>query len=158
MRWSEGGKKTLNIMASAYTSYNSYISCPSPKLELLSKMPLVISVWLYWLLLEELCNNQKGIHWEGGANIGNCVVLYSTVFSLLCCIVMSFLELFVLHFVVVCSGRSRPWAKGGGGGARFSSFCNSLFFTQNKGGPPSSSPRSTTVVFYSITMFSWLVL
>ena len=144
MRRSECGKKTLDIMLSAYTSYNSYRSCPSPKLELLSKMPLVISVWLYWLLLEELCNNQKGIHWEGVPILAT--VLYCTALYLLYSVVFSclFLSCFVLHFVVVCSGRSRPWAKGGrreGGGGRgvvlaFLPSAILFFLPKIKGAPP----------------------
>ena len=60
--------------------------------------------------------------------------------------------------LLVYSGGSRPWAKGGGGGggggldllALSTIFLSviSSFFTQNKGGgPPDPSPKSATGIY-----------
>ena len=108
MRRSEGGKKDTQLThpiihteAVPNINLSYYLRC---------------HWWLYWLLLQELWNNQKGICREGRCQSCQlyCNLQYYIYSSLLYCPVFS-LSCFVLHFVVVCSSRSRPWAEWEGG-------------------------------------------
>ena len=84
--------------------------------------------WLYWLLLQELWNNQKGIRREGDANNVNCIAIYSIIFTLLCCIVLSFLRVVLCCILLLCAAADPDLELSGRGALVFCHLPCQLFF------------------------------